>query len=322
MVLEVNLGAYLLLACLVGIQMAVLLWAGGAVSGLPAKPWRLLGGALVGTAYAILADLARFGVVPGSWLTAWYTVAVASLACHAVVYWPLPAGRLFKALGAYYFLAVLGAGVGYTAFNLGARGWLPPLVAAGTILLAAQLGWGVVQRWVWDRVVFLPVEIELLGRTVQVTALLDTGNRLFDPLTGQPVVILGSDLREALLPPETVAAVTTATQNPAEGVSLLAETPLASRVRLIPYSTLGRENGLLVSFRADGVRLAGVDGGAETGVTLVAFHHQPLDQGGMYRALVHPALLQSALAQASRRRGRLILGPRLSAGGSASRPGG
>ncbi len=316
MVLEVDLGAYLLLFGLVYAQMAVLLWAAGAVVGLRPATGRLAVGAAAGALYAVLADLAGFGVWGGGFLRAWYSVATASLVTHALVYWPQPVNRLFPSLGAYYLLAVIGAGAAYVPYNLGARGWIPPLVATGIILAAAELGWGVVQRWVWDRVVYLPLEVELLGRKVQVTALLDTGNRLTDPLTGQPVVILGRELREALLPPETVEAVAMAAENPAAGVPLLAETVLASRVRLVPYSTLGRENGLLLSFRTDAVRLAGWENGPLTGTALVAFHSQPLDPAGTYRALVHPALLRAALAQASRRRGRLILGPHLDAGGS------
>ena len=322
MVMEVDAGAYLVLFGLLWAQMAVLLWAGGAVVGLRPVRWRLAAGAALGAGYAVLADLASFGVIPWPALHAGYVVVAISLASHALTYWPLPAGRFWPAVGAYYFLAVVGAGVAYAAYNLGVHGWIPPLLTTGVILAVAELGWGVVQRWVWDRVVYLPVEIELLDRKVQVTALLDTGNRLVDPLTGQPVVILSGDLREALLPPEAVGAVETAADNPAEGVSLLAETPLASRLRLIPYSTLGKENGLLVSFRADAVRLAGAGQGPEVGQTLVAFHRLPLDPAGNYRALVHPALAREALAQASRKKGRLVLGPGLDTGSTLPRLGG
>jgi stage II sporulation protein GA (sporulation sigma-E factor processing peptidase) len=300
MVLEINLGAYLLLSGLVGGQMAVLLWAAGAAVGLKPATGRLVLGAVAGALYAVLADLAGFGVWPGGVLRTWYGVAAASLATYALVYWPQPTGRLLPSLGAYYLLAVIGAGAAYIPYNLGARGWVPPVVATGVILAGAELGWGVVQRWVWDRVAFLPIELELLGRRVRVTALLDTGNRLSDPLTGEPVVILGSDFREALLPPEAVEAAALAAQNPAAGVSLLAETALATRVRLVPYSTLGRDNGLLLSFRADAVRLPGGEGGPLAQAALVAFHSQPLDPAGGFGALVHPALLRAALAHASR----------------------
>ncbi len=315
MVMEVDAGAYLVLFGLLWAQMAVLLWASGAVVGLRPRRWRLAAGAALGAGYAVAADLASFGVLPWPALQSAYAVMASSLISHALAYWPLPAVRLGPAVGAYYFLAVIGAGVAYAAYNLGLHGWVPPLATTAVILAVAELGWGVVQRWVWDRVVYLPVEVELLGRRVRVTALLDTGNRLVDPLTGQPVIILSGDLREALLPPEAVPAVETAADNPAEGVSLLAETPLASRLRLIPYSTLGRENGLLVSFKADAVRLADEteDLGAAT-PTLVAFHRLPLDPAGNYRALIHPALARAALARASKRKGRLELGTGLGAG--------
>lgn len=328
MVLEVNLWAYLLLFCLTCGQMVALLWAGGAVVGLSASPGRLTLGAVVGASYAVLVDLAGFGVVRVGLLNTWYVMIGVSLLCHAVTYWPLPSGRRLAALGSYYLLAVVGAGVAYAVYNLGARGWIPPLLATGSTLVAAELGWGVVQSWVWNRVLYLPIEVELLGRVVRVTALLDTGNRLTDPLTGQPVVILSSELRHELLPEEADRAVIASAGDPAEGVRLLSETSLAPRLRLIPYSTLGRENGLLVAFRADAVRLVdGGPGGDDAGggggkATLIAFHQQPLDPSGGYGALVHPSLLRTALAQASRRHGRLVLGHRLGVDTSLTRPGG
>lgn len=321
MVMEVDAGVYLVLSGLLWAQMAVLLWAGGAVVGLRPARWRLAVGAAFGAGYAVVTDLASFGVIPWPVLQSGYAVVASSLLSHALTYWPLPAARLWPAVGAYYFLAVIGAGVAYAAYNLGVHGWVPPLLTTAVVLAVAELGWGIVQRWIWERVVYLPIEVELLGRRVRVTALLDTGNRLVDPLTGQPVIILGGDLREALLPPEALYAVETAAENPAEGVGLLAETPLASRLRLIPYSTLGRENGLLVSFRADAVRLADEEEGPGAGQTLVAFHRLPLDSAGNYRALIHPALARATLARASKRKGRLELGAGLETGNTLPRLG-
>lgn len=321
MVLEINLASYALLFGLLGAQTAALLWAAGKVMGLATKPKRVGLAAAAGAAYAVAVDLAGFGVLPGAnFLGAWYTVILASALTYALAYWPLPAGRRLSAVAAYYFLAIVGAGVGYAAFNLGLRGWVPPLLTTGAVLAAAELGWGVVQRWVWDRVVHLPVEIDLLGRTARVTALLDTGNSLVDPLTGQAVVVLSADLREALLPPEAVEPVARAVENPSEAVSLLAETPLASRLRLVPFSTVGRENGLLLAFRADAVRLS--SGDPVDGPVLIAFHTQPLDSSGAYRALVHPALLHRNLTQASRRSGRLVLDAGIDPHLPLSRPGG
>lgn len=323
MVLEVNLGAYAWLACLLGGQMVVLLWAAGSAVGVWSPAGRLVAGAGLATIHAILADLAAFGVIPGAgWLSAWYMVLSVSLLSFAIVYWPLPPGRLWPALGAYYFLSVLGAGAGYALYNLGLHGWVPPLATTALILLAAQLGWGVVQRWIWERVVYLPVEVALLGRTVRVTALLDTGNQLVDPLTREPVVILGAELAGRLLPDEGLEALNAASADPADGAGRLAETALASRVRLVPYSTVGRENGLLLAFRTDAVRVFDGGEGVQGPVALVAFHGQPLDPNGLYQALIHPALVRAALARRSRSGGRLVLEPGVAQGSVASRLGG
>lgn len=118
------------------------------------------------------------------------------------------------------------------------------------------------------------VDIDLGGQTVRLTALVDSGNTLTDPMTGQPVLVAEGDRLHGLLP-ETVDL-----QHPAQ---CLAALPREGRFRLIPYRSVGVEQGLLLAVRADGVAIEG----RHTENRLVALSPTPVSDGGGYQALLY-----------------------------------
>lgn len=290
---EINVASYAVLFVLLTTQVYVLLWAAGAVAGIRSTAGRLVGGAMLGAAHDILVDLAAFGVFGEiSFLGSWFTVMGVSVATFLVAYWPLPRRRFFAALGYYYLLAFLGAGAAYAVANVTHIGWLGPAAALAVTLAAGELGWGIVQHWLWQQLLYVPVVVELLGRSVEATALVDTGNSLRDPLSGAPVLILNEGLCADLLPEELshlsgalcagdVSVVTTE----------IAASPAAARIRLVPYSSLGCPSGMLVAFRPDSayIRHSGVL--MSVGEVLVGFHRGELAPDGSYQALIHPALV-------------------------------
>ena len=100
-----------------------------------------------------------------------------------------------------------------------------------------------------------PLTLTWGGRTVTVTALLDTGNTLRDPSGGLPVTVCALEAVEPLLPREAAA--------------ILRREPDASRALLalagagitgffpVPYAAVGNPGGILAAFRPDGAALGG-----------------------------------------------------------------
>lgn len=118
---------------------------------------------------------------------------------------------------------------------------------------------------------YIPVRLCWEGREVNVIALKDTGNTLHDPLTGEQVLVAGSDVGEALLglsvhqllhPVETLATA---------GISGL---------RLIPYHTVGQPGAMLLAVRFQDARI-----GKKKAQPLVAFAPQEIARGEMYQML-------------------------------------
>jgi stage II sporulation protein GA (sporulation sigma-E factor processing peptidase) len=122
---------------------------------------------------------------------------------------------------------------------------------------------------------YVPVQIRCGDRHVSLTALVDTGNTLCDPVSGKPVLVVEGGVARQLL------------QLTAEQVAHPVETLAMARLpglRLIPYNAVGKTTGLLLGIRADQVEM----NGKET-ECIIAFAPQKLGQG-QYQALAGGAL--------------------------------
>ncbi|NCB51990.1 MAG: sigma-E processing peptidase SpoIIGA [Clostridia bacterium] len=123
--------------------------------------------------------------------------------------------------------------------------------------------------------------VELGGRTAAFTALRDTGNGLYDPISGCAVAVAEASSLLPLFPAE--AAVALLSPDPSQTVEAFSSLPgFEKRFRLVPYSAVGTSFGLLPAFRPDCVR---VDGAAEKGL-IIALTQSRLSEGGEYSAII------------------------------------
>lgn len=294
----------LLLAALSLIMDYLLLWATSKVAKTPRSPWRLGLGAAIGTAYFVVYYLSERGIGPYyGWLTMWPAVLSTSLAMLTAAFYPLPWPALLRVTGYFYFIAVSSGGAGVAAgyaLGWGVAGQLA--VAIGAILITAELGWGVVQRSIWQRLYNITLEIDLFGEKVTTEALADTGNRLKDPLAGAPVIVVEHSVVARLLPEHLRPVLIQMEAGDLSGVSrLLTSERWSSRFRVIPFTSLGKDKGLMVGFRPDSAT-AIVDGQPiPLGSVVIGLHSKPLDPDGVYHALIHPGLLQGAAQEESSR---------------------
>lgn len=118
--------------------------------------------------------------------------------------------------------------------------------------------------------------IEISGNTIDVTALIDTGNTLLDPTNQRPVMIADAQLMNSLLP-ENVDL-----RDPVGALGYLDGWEMKRRCRLLPYRAVGVDCGLLLAIRTDRV----VFDEKEMKGILVALSPTPVSDGGAYQALI------------------------------------
>jgi len=123
---------------------------------------------------------------------------------------------------------------------------------------------------------FLPVQVTAAGKTLRFRCLSDTGSFLRDPLTGRPVVLADCFIAESLLGinPEQLRIPTVLLER------LLRDKP-ELYPRLIPYSAVGTEHGMLLGIRCTQITVGNQkqDGG------ILAFSPGNVSEDGSYHGL-------------------------------------
>ncbi|MFC5467171.1 sigma-E processing peptidase SpoIIGA [Cohnella suwonensis] len=146
---------------------------------------------------------------------------------------------------------------------------------------------------IWD------IEIRIDDAKWPVKALLDTGNRLYDPLTRTPVLIMESGVWEDQLPegwhdrlknesPDRL--LTDATT----GSAAVDQWKWAHRIRLVPFRAVNGSSKLMLAIKPDCVLLSR-EGHPPIQVNrvLVGLDGGTMSSEGTYRAIVHPDVAQA-----------------------------
>ena len=212
--------------------------------------------AAVGGIYAgvcMLPDFAFFGNL------FWRMVSLGAMAVIAF-------GWNWGALRRGAIFVLLSMALGGMALGVGRGNFGSLVLAAGGVALLCAMG----IRSPLGMEKFQSVELHWRGETVKLTALVDTGNTLCDPITGSSVLVVGMDVgnrlgisREMICDP--ITAMTT--QN-------------IPGARLIPYRAVGKPGGMLLLLRFDRVLL----GGKEIS-PMVAFAPEEIGRTDGYQAL-------------------------------------
>jgi len=280
----------------------LLLWATAEVTKTSTTPLRLLGGTLCGSVHYGLYMLATYGLIGGYGLLRFpVTVALVSAAMLTVTFAPQGTARsLLRLAGTFYVILFVASGAGFALGNMLAYGGKanPAVVQVGAVLalvVTAETGWGVVQRRIWRQRCLVPVEIVLGAERVRLKALVDTGNSLTDPLSRAPVVVVTIGAIRPLFPEAVRDDLDGLVRGDFDRVGgIMLHHVLASRVRLIPFTSLGAENGLLVGFTPDRFRILLPKTIEISRRIVVAVAPQVLDPAGEYQGLLHPGLLEGA----------------------------
>ncbi len=160
--------------------------------------------------------------------------------------------------------------------------WLAQKVWQGMISSAAHL-----KSTLYDLAIDLGGEEE-----IAVKALLDTGNQLRDPLTGNPVILLEQEVAATALPEEYLPALEGEWQGESDPWPWLwQKDPLwLKSFVFISYQGVGHQ-GWLLGFRPQKVVCTSLPHPLELKAT-IALVKYPLSPEGVYQALLHPEHLQ------------------------------
>lgn len=287
----------------------VLLWATAKFSQVRTTRVRLVAGALVGAFYSLALLLPSL-----HYLLSFSIKVLFSVAMVLVAFPRLRFKRFLQVLGYFYLVAFTMGGAMLGAMYLISKDqdvygimngifvflaevkytWLVAAVIAAVVLV--RYGVGFLKRNFFHSFFKVPVIIRLGGKTISTKALVDTGNQLKDPLTQKPVMIVEFSVLEKIMPRELAEALGEENEPDLERiVASLSGSRWASRIRLVPFSSIGKSKGMLVGIRPDEVIVITSDNNIRIKDIIVGIYHSPLSPEGTYRALLHPDVLSPTM---------------------------
>lgn len=125
------------------------------------------------------------------------------------------------------------------------------------------------------------ISIVLEEGKVDVNAIIDTGNFLKEPLTGKPVIIVEKDVLKNVISVNILENM----QEIINGTKELEEKYI-SKIRLIPFSALGTENGLLLGIKPENFYISYQGKIVENKKVIVGIYNKKLSRNNKYKALV------------------------------------
>jgi len=125
------------------------------------------------------------------------------------------------------------------------------------------------------------LKISLSKTTREITSIIDTGNFLRDPITKMPVVVVENQKLRGLFPDVVLDNV----KDIINGKEIeLGE--FSSKIRVIPFKSLGKENGILLGIKIDEVKVIYQEEDFTTKNVIIGIYNGILSRSGKYSGLV------------------------------------
>lgn len=259
----------------------LLLCASGRLCGAMPRRHRLLAAAGFGAVYACAAFLPGLRFLSGAlWRAA--ALAVMLALAFGLRRGTVRLGALFLALSLALsgLLLLLSSALGAQVWLLEGRAYyllgFPTLVlTAGAVYLGA---WLLLQGAMAHPGGIARARLTLMGRSIELNMLRDTGNTLRDPFTGRHVPVVEAQAAARLLP----EAREILSQDAVQAVQAMHGRFPGLALRLIPYRAVGTMRSMLPAIRCDSLRV----GNREKKGILVAISPTKVSENGEYEGLI------------------------------------
>ena len=140
---------------------------------------------------------------------------------------------------------------------------------------------------------FCEIKVKLNNKLIETKAMIDTGNLLKEPITNTPVIILEHTLLYDCMSREILNNLNKILGGDFEAIPQEIRQEYISRLKLIPFSSLGKQNGMLVGIKADEVKVIYEEQENNYKDIVIGIYNKSLTKRGEYRALLGMDLLDT-----------------------------
>lgn len=134
------------------------------------------------------------------------------------------------------------------------------------------------------------VKIKLNGKDKILNTMVDTGNMLKEPITGNPVIVVEKTVLYDLMPKEILNNTDAILGGDFDKIPEDIKYQYAQRLKFIPFSSLGKQNGMLIGIKPEKLEVIS-EQVVEKSNAIVGIYGKSLTKRGEYNALIGIELL-------------------------------
>lgn len=261
---------------------------------------RILLASILGSLYSIIAYASQLKVYSNIILK-----IILSTIIIYIAYNPQNVKQLCKYLLMFYLTSFVFGGATYALIYivkpqeiLMKNGLFLGTYPLKTIILASILAFillitafGIVKSKLTKKDMYCDIEVVVNGKKINTKAMIDTGNLLKEPITNTPVIILEHALLYECIPKEILNNLENVLGGDFEKIPEEIKQKYISKLKLIPFSSLGKQNGMLVGIKAEQVRIFMDESEKKCQNVIVGIYNKSLTKKGEYRALLGMEIL-------------------------------
>ena len=121
-------------------------------------------------------------------------------------------------------------------------------------------------------------------------ALLDSGNMLKEPISQKPVIVVEKTTLSKIIPEEVLDYIEKIVGGDDQEKNEMQE--YLSKIRMVPFMSLGKENGMLIGIRLDKIKINTEDIRLEKENIIAGIYEKKLTKDNKYNALIGLNLLE------------------------------
>lgn len=277
----------------------IILLATGLILKIKIKHIRLILGSLLGAIYTIVAYTGFLKIYSSFILKIILSVIIVYIA-----YYPQSVKKLCKELLFFYLTSFVFGGAAFALIYivkpqdiLMKNGLFLGTYPLKTVILAAIVAFviiitafKIIKSKMTKKDMICKIEVKLNNKIIQTKALIDTGNMLKEPITNTPVVVIERSLLYDSMPKEILNHLEDIIGGDFEKIPEEIKNKYISKLKLIPFSSLGKQNGMLIGIKAEYLKIIKEEQVEEQEKVkknvILGIYDKSLTKKGEYRAII------------------------------------
>ena len=275
------------------IMNTIILYATAIILKQKVKNIRLIISAVIGSIYSILMYITKLTIYSSI-----ISKFILSVVMAYVAFKPNDVKKIFKQIIIFYLTSFVFGGVALNLIyflrpeNINIKnGLFTGEYALKVIMLGAIMAFIIIKTKFNTKNMYCDINLKINEKQIATKAMIDTGNLVKEPITNTPVVIVEESLLEGIIPKEILKNLENILCGNLENLPQDIQDKYLPKLRCIPFSSLGKENGMLVGIKISEIVVKSEDEEKKTPNIIIGIYGRSLTKNGEYRALVGVDLL-------------------------------